>query len=196
MNIKRLLFLAPVLVSIVSYFSCGTGGSSDAGVSVVISATVSNYSQIDLINKIDNDENGICETYTIPTDDFIEVNFKSTIPENVKIQPSDVITDKCELTYRPKTKNVPVLHETVNCSCLIPAGQTTTCSFSIFKSFNKCAIYNSDNDDSYDVDLVIHGKEVIYDRDITISVGTTVEVRDFQKEGEPNCTFSAPLSCD
>jgi len=196
MGIKRILFLVALFTGVLSYLSCGTGGSSDAGISVVISATAANYTQVDLINKIDNDENGICESYTIPTDDFIEVSFKSTIPKDIKIQPSDVLTSRCELTYRPKTKNIPVLHETVNCSCLIPAGQSVTCRFPIFKSFNKCSIYNNSRDDDYDVDLVIHGKEVIYDRDITISVGTTVEVRDFQKEGEPNCTFSTPPICD
>ncbi len=189
MRLKTVLYIFIALIP-AFMLSCGVGGSADNGASVILEASLtSEYPQIDLIRKIDNDQNGTCENYTIPTDDFIEITFKSKVPENSKLPPSDVIIESYRIKYIPLKKNLPSFEEELTGNCIIDAGETKRCRFPIFKSFDKYTFYVQGRDDDYRIEIRIHGKEVLYDKSIDLTVSGTVGIGDFQQEGEPNCTF-------
>ncbi len=177
-------------------YSCGTGGSSDAGISTLIEVTdvEPTYLTIDLITKIDNDNQGECTGYQIPIGDAVQVTFKSVIPENIKIQPSDVQITDYTVEFKPKTKtNIPVRRETYKTTCLIPAGQTKTCSFPLFEKNQKLYFYQNRWFDDFDITITVHGKEVIYDKSIEIgNISLTARISDIQEANEPNCTLNIP----
>lgn len=183
-------------LSSIFLFSCGSGGSSDTGISTLIETTDIEpaYLTIDLIQKIDNDNQGDCTGYYIPLGDIVQVTFKSVIAENVKIQPSDVQITKYTVEFRPKTNPmIPVIRETYNTNCLIPAGQTKTCSFPLFAKNLKLEFYRNRWFDDFDITINVHGKEVIYDKSIDIgNISLTARISDIQESNEPNCTVHIP----
>ncbi len=192
---KKRVFLAVFAVFSSILFSCGTGGGSDTGASVMIEiGSISpTYLEIDLLYKIDNDGDGTCEDYTIPLGDIIQVSFKSVVPEETKIQPSDVIITSYKIRYIPRTlEYAETVEENFKGTCLIPAGQTATCSFPIFNKNLKGRngiFYRHGWFDDYDIEITFTGKEVIYDKTLHIRGNITGRISDIIQNGEPNCSF-------
>ncbi len=189
-KIAGFLFFSSLLLS------CGTGGSSDTGVSTLIEATdvEPTYMTIDLIQKLDNDNQGDCTGYYIPLGDTVQITFKSVIPDNINIQPSDVQLTSYTVEFRPKTNsNIPIIRETYKTTCLIPAGQTKSCSFPLFEKNKKITFYRNRWFDDFDITITVHGKEVIYDKSIDIgNISLTARISDIQEANEPNCTLNIP----
>ncbi len=187
---KKLFYTLPVIFSFI-FSSCGVGGNADSGVSVLLEVknVVPAYLEIDLIKKIDNDNNGTCDDFTIPTGDQISVTFKSVIPENSKVQPSDIIITSYKVYFYPKNKDINVPPQSFGASCLIPAGATQTCTFPVFLSSKKLDFYKNNWQDEFDIVIEFRGKEVIYDKSLTINAQVTSLISDIIQEGEPNCSM-------
>ncbi len=189
-KIVGFLFFSSVLLS------CGTGGSSDTGVSTLIEATdvEPTYMTIDLVQKLDNDNQGDCTGYYIPLGDTVQITFKSVIPDNINIQPSDVQITSYTVEFRAKTNSsIPIIRETYRTICLIPAGQTKSCSFPLFEKNKKITFYRNRWFDDFDITITVHGKEVIYDKSIDIgNISLTARISDIQEANEPNCTLNIP----
>ncbi len=189
-KIAGFLFFSSLLLS------CGTGGSSDTGISALIEVTdvEPSYMTIDLVQKIDNDDQGECTGFFIPLEDIVQVTFKSIILENTNIQPSDVQITSYTVEFKPKTNPfIPVRQETYKTTCLIPAGQTKTCSFPLFEKNEKLRFYQNRWFDDFDITITVHGKEVIYDKSIDIgNISLTARISDIQEANEPNCTLNIP----
>ncbi len=181
-------FLFPLMLIFIS--SCGTGGNSDEGISSVIEIEriTPQFLKIDLVKKIDNDDDGTCDYYETPIGDSIQITFRSKVPDKIRIQPSDISITEYTLTYYPKTDiRIPVYTESFKTSCTIPAGQTATCTFPVFNTNDKRRFYRNMWFDDFDVEIQIKGKEVIYDRSITLYGNFTARISDIQEEGEDLC---------
>ncbi len=183
------LFAAAIFTSVVS---CGTGGNADSGASVLleIDSIIPSFLDIDLVEKRNNDNDTICDECYIPIGDSVDITFRSIVPENSTIQPSDISIVSYTVTYIPKTKDVPVEFRVMQFpgTCLIPAGQTRTCTFPIFLDSFKKTFYIQGWADNYDLKITIKAKEIIYDKTLTITGYTTVRLSDIVQEGEANCT--------
>ncbi|NPA53623.1 MAG: hypothetical protein GXO21_03035 [Aquificae bacterium] len=189
MIVKRIFSFFIVSMSFF-IFSCGTGGGIDEGISSLIEIEKINptYMEIDLIKKFDDNDDGICDNYLIPLGDIVQITFKSIVLENTNIQPSDINITSYKVRYIPKTrKDIPIEEETFKTTCLIPAGQTRTCEFPLFYKNKKELFYRMGWFDDFDIEIILYGKEVIYDKSISLKGHITARISDIINENESNC---------
>ncbi len=171
--------------------SCGTGPGSDVGNSVFIDTLGidPNYIQADIVDRKDYDGDNICDDYVIPASNVtVSVTFKS-VPIKSGVIPSDVTFTSYTVEYYPANSTSPRINpRKYPTACTVQPETETTCSFVVAAQDLKADFYNNNQTGIYNIKLIIHGNEVLYDNDVKIEVGAHIMFDQFIGDNDDNCS--------
>ncbi|WP_029521713.1 hypothetical protein [Persephonella sp. KM09-Lau-8] len=203
MGIKKLTlkFLPAVIAAGIGgiLYSCGTGGGAENGASVVVELKSVSPStiQLDLYDQKDNNNDTICDYYTVPTEDtFLDAVFYVQPINEEKINPSDVNIYKYKLSFAKENSFSPKLKPVTfnNMTCTAVVGKDTTCkAVAVPLNLKLCLlnyirVKNIQKPLSYTVNIKFYGNEIIYDNDLDITGKFRFDAGQFLNENDDNCT--------
>jgi len=182
------LFLI-IIITVLSIVACGPGKNSDIGsTSVVTASTQDTLVDGDIVYIEDTNNNGVCgdagDTIYTPQEETVTVSF--TAKElNKDIQVSPISVYEVNIIYIPQDSNSPSINSKIMKLGYTFEG-TGTLNIPIIDTDTKRSFYQNNQTGRYRVRIILKMNEVMYDKNLTVEIGTNLTLSNRIQSGE--CT--------